>query len=417
MSNQQREFKPKKRGMGQGPMGHGGMAPGEKAKDAKGTFKKLMKYIGVYKIGFIVVFLFAIGSTVFTVIGPKILGEATDEIFTGFMRKLGGGSGIDFGIIGRIIVFLIGLYVASAIFSFIQGWIVTGVTQKITYRMRREMSEKICRLPMRYFDKMTHGEVLSRFTNDVDTLGTSLNQSLTQIVTSICALIGIAIMMLTISPLLTLITVLILPISVLLMGIIMKKSQKHFVAQQANLGHVNGQVEEIFGGHNVVKLFNGEEKALEDFNKVNKDLYESAWKSQFLSGTMMPIMSFVGNLGYVAVAVFGAFLMIKGRIQLGDIQAFIQYVKNFTQPISQIAQVSNMFQSTMAAAERVFEFLQEEEEDVTVENPVSIEGLEGNVRFNHVKFGYDPEKTIINDFSCDVKQGQKVAIVGPTGAG
>ncbi len=415
MSNQQREFKPKKRGMGHGPMG--GMAPGEKAKDAKGTFKKLMQYIGVYKIGFIVVFLFAIGSTVFTVIGPKILGEATTEIFKGFMRKLGGGSGIDFGYIGQIIAFLIGLYVASAIFSFIQGWIVTGVTQKITYRMRREMSEKICRLPMRYFDKMTHGEVLSRFTNDVDTLGTSLNQSLTQIVTSICALIGIAIMMLTISPLLTLITVVILPVSVLLMGIIMKKSQKHFVAQQANLGHVNGQVEEIFGGHNVVKLFNGEEKALEDFNKVNKDLYESAWKSQFLSGTMMPIMSFVGNLGYVAVAVIGAFLMIRGRIQLGDIQAFIQYVKNFTQPISQIAQVSNMFQSTMAAAERVFEFLEEEEEDVTVENPVSIKGLEGNVRFNHVKFGYDPEKTIINDFSCDVKQGQKVAIVGPTGAG
>ncbi len=415
MSDTQREFKSKKRG----GMGHGmgGMAPGEKAKDTKGTLKKLMNYIGSYKIGFLFVLLFAIGSTVFTVIGPKILGNATTEIFRGFASKLGGGEGIDFGYIGEIIMLLIGLYVTSAVFSFIQGWIVTGVTQKISYRMRRELSEKISRLPMKYFDKMTHGEVLSRFTNDVDTLGTSLNQSLTQIVTSICTLIGIAIMMLTISPLLTLITIVILPISMVLMGIIMKRSQKHFVAQQENLGHVNGQVEEVFGGHNVVKLFNGEEKVLEDFNKVNKDLYDSAWKSQFLSGTMMPIMSFVGNLGYVAVAVIGAVLMINGTIQLGDIQAFIQYVKSFTQPISQIAQVSNMFQSTLAAAERVFEFLEEEEEDVTVENPVSIEGLEGNVVFDHVKFGYNEDKIIIKDFSCTVKQGQKVAIVGPTGAG
>ena len=415
MSNQQREFKPKKHGIGHGPMR--GMAPGEKAKDVKGTLKKLMNYIGAYKIGFFFVFLFAVGSTVFTVIGPKILGKATTEIFKGFARKLSGGEGIDFGYIGNIVIILIALYITSAIFAFIQGWIVTGVTQKISFRMRKEMSEKISRLPMKYFDKMTHGEVLSRFTNDVDTLGTSLNQSLTQIVTAICTLIGIAIMMLTISPLLTLITILILPISMLLMGIIMKKSQKHFVDQQANLGHVNGQVEEVFGGHNVVKLFNGEEKVLEDFNQVNKDLYGSAWKSQFLSGTMMPIMSFVGNLGYVAVAVIGAVLMINGTIQLGDIQAFIQYVKSFTQPISQIAQVSNMFQSTLAAAERVFEFLEEEEEDVKVENPVRIKGLEGNVSFQHVKFGYNPEKTIINDFSCEVSQGQKVAIVGPTGAG
>ncbi len=415
MSNKQREFKPKKHGIGHGPMR--GMAPGEKAKDVKGTLKKLMNYIGAYKIGFFFVFLFAVGSTVFTVIGPKILGKATTEIFKGFARKLGGGEGIDFGYIGNIVIILIALYITSAIFAFIQGWIVTGVTQKISFRMRKEMSEKISRLPMKYFDKMTHGEVLSRFTNDVDTLGTSLNQSLTQIVTAICTLIGIAIMMLTISPLLTLITILILPISMLLMGIIMKKSQKHFVDQQANLGHVNGQVEEVFGGHNVVKLFNGEEKVLEDFNQVNKDLYGSAWKSQFLSGTMMPIMSFVGNLGYVAVAVIGAVLMINGTIQLGDIQAFIQYVKSFTQPISQIAQVSNMFQSTLAAAERVFEFLEEEEEDVKVENPVRIKGLEGNVSFQHVKFGYNPEKTIINDFSCEVSQGQKVAIVGPTGAG
>lgn len=397
--------------------GHGPMAPGEKAKDIKGTTKKLMNYIGTYKIGFFIVFLFAVASTVFTVIGPKILGKATTAIFEGFSRKIGGGDGIDFGYIGEIVMILVILYLLSALFSFVQGWIVTGVTQKITYRMRKEMSEKISRLPMKYFDKMTHGEVLSRFTNDVDTLGTSLNQSLTQIVTSICTVIGVAIMMLTISPLLTLITVVILPISLLMMGFIMKRSQKHFTAQQSNLGHVNGQVEEVFGGHNVVKLFNGEEKVLADFNKVNKDLYDSAWKSQFLSGTMMPIMSFVGNLGYVAVAVIGALLMINGRILLGDIQAFIQYVKSFTQPISQIAQVSNMFQSTLAAAERVFEFLEEEEEDVTVENPVSIEGLEGNVTFDHVQFGYNEDKTIIHDFSCQVKQGQKVAIVGPTGAG
>lgn len=397
--------------------GHGPMGPGEKAKDKKGTMKKLMKYIGAYKIGFLFVFLFAVASTVFTVIGPKILGEATSEIFKGFTSKIGGGEGIDFGFIGEIVFLLVILYVLSAIFSFIQGWIVTGVTQKLSFRMRKEMSEKISRLPMKYFDKMTHGEVLSRFTNDVDTLGTSLNQSLTQIVTSICTVIGVAIMMLTISPLLTLITILILPISIIMMGFIMKRSQKHFTAQQTTLGHVNGQVEEVFGGHNVVKLFNGEEKVLEDFNKVNKDLYDSAWKSQFLSGTMMPIMSFVGNLGYVAVAVIGALLMINGRILIGDIQAFIQYVKSFTQPISQIAQVSNMFQSTLAAAERVFEFLEEEEEDVTVENPVSIEGLEGNVSFEHVQFGYNEEKIIINDFSCQVKQGQKVAIVGPTGAG
>lgn len=397
--------------------GHGPMAPGEKAKDIKGTTKKLMNYIGTYKIGFFIVFLFAVASTVFTVIGPKILGKATTAIFEGFSRKIGGGDGIDFGYIGEIVMILVILYLLSALFSFVQGWIVTGVTQKITYRMRKEMSEKISRLPMKYFDKMTHGEVLSRFTNDVDTLGTSLNQSLTQIVTSICTVIGVAIMMLTISPLLTLITVVILPISLLMMGFIMKRSQKHFTAQQSNLGHVNGQVEEVFGGHNVVKLFNGEEKVLADFNKVNKDLYDSAWKSQFLSGTMMPIMSFVGNLGYVAVAVIGALLMINGRILLGDIQAFIQYVKSFTQPISQIAQVSNMFQSTLAAVERVFEFLEEEEEDVTVENPVSIEGLEGNVTFDHVQFGYNEDKTIIHDFSCQVKQGQKVAIVGPTGAG
>lgn len=398
-----------------GPMGK--MGAGEKAKDVKGTMKKLMGYFGSYKVGFLFVFIFAVASTLFNVVGPKILGKATTAIGEGMISKLQGGSGIDFKYIGKIVIIMIVLYGISAVFSFIQGWVVTGVTQKNCYRMRNEMSLKINRLPMKYFDKMTHGEVLSRFTNDVDTLGQSLNQSLSQIVTAITTLIGIAIMMLTISPILTLLTVIILPISMVLMGAIMKVSQKHFTEQQVNLGHVNGQVEEVFGGHNVVKLFNGEEKVTSEFNEMNDKLYESAWKSQFLSGMMMPIMTFVGNLGYVGVAVGGAVLMINGRITVGDIQAFISYVKQFTQPIGQIAQVSNMFQSTIAAAERVFEFLEEEEEDVTVPNPVSVEGLEGNVEFKNVQFGYNPDKTIINDFSCKVKQGQKVAIVGPTGAG
>lgn len=402
-----------------GPMGGpmGGGAQGEKAKDIKGTMKKLLKYFGSYKFGFLFVFIFAIGSTVFNVIGPKILGKATTAIGTGMVSKLQGGDGIDFSYIGKIVITMTILYAVSALFALIQGYIVTGVSQKICYRMRKEMSEKMNRLPMKYFDKMTNGEVLSRFTNDVDTLGQSLNQSLSQIVSAITTIIGVAIMMLTISPILTLITIIILPVSMGFMGIIMKHSQKHFTAQQVNLGHVNGQVEEVFGGHNVVKLFNAEEKVTEDFNEMNEKLYESAWKSSFLSGIMMPVMTFVGNLGYVAVAVGGAVLMIGGKITVGDIQAFIQYVKQFTQPIGQVAQVSNMFQSTIAAAERVFEFLDEEEEDVTVPNPTSIEGLEGNVEFKHVKFGYKEDKTIINDFSCKVKQGQKVAIVGPTGAG
>lgn len=401
----------KRRGpMGMGPGGMGG--PGEKAKDFKGTFKKLVNYIGVYKISLLIVMIFAIASTVFNVVGPKILGKATTEVYNGIT-----GKGIDFTYIGKILIFMLVLYVTSAIFSFIQGWVMTGISKKISFRMREEMSQKLNRLPMKYFDKMTYGEVLSRFTNDVDTLNQSLNQSLSQIITSVTMLVGITIMMLTISPLLTLITILILPFSMVFMGIIMKKSQKYFAAQQENLGHVNGQVEEVFGGHNVVKLFNREEKVLEEFKATNEKLYESAWKSQFLSGLMMPIMTFVGNLGYLAVAVVGAWLKIKGTIEVGDILAFIQYVKQFTQPIGQIAQVSNMFQSTIAAAERVFEFLEEVEEDVVVENPVSIEGLEGNVEFEHVRFGYNEDKTIINDFSCKVKQGQKVAIVGPTGAG
>ncbi|MDO5522037.1 MAG: ABC transporter ATP-binding protein [bacterium] len=414
MSNEGRQRRRGPMG-GHGPMG-GGPA-GEKAKDTKGTMNKLLKYFGSYKIGFLLVFIFAIGSTLFNVIGPKILGKATTAIGTGMMSKLRGGEGIDFTYIGKIVIIMTLLYAVSAIFGLIQGFVVTGISQKICYRMRKEMSSKMNRLPMKYFDKMTNGEVLSRFTNDVDTLGQSLNQSLSQIVSAITTIIGIAIMMLTISPILTLITVIILPVSMAFMGIIMKKSQKHFTAQQVNLGHVNGQVEEVFGGHNVVKLFNGEEKVTADFNEMNDKLYESAWKSSFLSGVMMPVMTFVGNLGYVAVAVGGAILMINGRITIGDIQAFIQYVKQFTQPIGQVAQVSNMFQSTIAAAERVFEFLEEEEEDVTVPNPVSVEGLEGNVEFRDVKFGYNEDKTIINDFSCKVAQGEKVAIVGPTGAG
>ncbi|MDO5291713.1 MAG: ABC transporter ATP-binding protein [bacterium] len=413
MSNEQRG---RKHGpMGGGPMG--GRPSGEKAKDVKGTVNKLLKYFGSYKIGFLLVFVFAIGSTLFNVIGPKILGKATTAIGTGMMSRLRGGDGIDFTYIGKIVIIMTILYAISALFGLIQGFVVTGISQKICYRMRKEMSSKMNRLPMKYFDKMTNGEVLSRFTNDVDTLGQSLNQSLSQIVSAITTIIGVAIMMLTISPILTLITIIILPISMGFMGFIMKKSQKHFTAQQVNLGHVNGQVEEVFGGHNVVKLFNGEEKVTADFNEMNDKLYESAWKSSFLSGVMMPVMTFVGNLGYVAVAVGGAILMINGKITVGDIQAFIQYVKQFTQPIGQVAQVSNMFQSTIAAAERVFEFLGEEEEDVTVPNPVSVEGLEGNVEFKDVKFGYNEDKTIINDFSCKVAQGEKVAIVGPTGAG
>lgn len=417
MSNTQREFKPKRKGP-MGPMGHGPMGgSGEKAKDFKGTSKKLMNYIGNYKIGIFFVFIFAVASTIFNVVGPKILGKATTEIFNGISSKMRGGTGIDFGYIGKILIIMLLLYVLSSMFSLVQGWIMTGISQKVSFRMRTEMSQKINRLPMKYFDRMTHGEVLSRFTNDVDTLGQSMNQSITQIITSVTTIIGIIIMMLTISPVLTLITVLILPLSAVFMGTIMKKSQKYFTAQQENLGHVNGQVEEVFGGHNVVKLFNGEEKVLEDFRKTNEKLYESAWKSQFLSGLMMPVMTFVGNLGYVSVAIVGALLAIRGSIKIGDIQAFIQYVRSFTQPIGQIAQVSNMFQSTLAAAERVFEFLEEEEEDVVVEKPTSIEGLEGNVEFEHVQFGYSADKIIINDFSLQVKQGQKVAIVGPTGAG
>jgi len=402
-----------------GPMGggpHGGMGAGEKAKDFKGTIKKLMKYLSEYKIGLIFVLLFAIGSTIFNIAGPKILGKATTEIFTGLVGKVSGSSGIDFEKIAHILIFLMCLYVTSAIFSFIQGYIMTGVSQKLTYRLRKEISEKINRMPMNYFDTRTHGEVLSRVTNDIDTLSQSLNQSATQIITSFTTIIGVLIMMLSISPLMTLVALLILPISLGLISTIVKRSQRHFKNQQEYLGHVNGQVEEVYGGH-IVKAFNKEADVIKEFDETNEILYQSAWKSQFFSGMMMPIMQFVGNLGYVAVAILGGYLAIKKTIEVGDIQSFIQYVRNFTQPITQVAQVANMLQSTAAASERVFEFLEEEEEDQFAQNPVSVEGLEGNVEFDHVHFGYNADKIIINDFSAKVKQGQKIAIVGPTGAG
>ncbi len=400
-----------------GPMGHGPGMPGEKAKDFKGTMKKLMSYLSEFKAAIFFVVLFAVGSTVFNIAGPKILGKATTELFNGLIGKVSGGAGIDFGRIGRILVFLLGLYVCSALFSFIQGYLMTGVSQKMTYRMRREISEKIQRLPMDYFDKISHGEILSRITNDVDTLSQSLNQSATQMITSAASIIGVLVMMLSISPLMTLIALLILPVSVGFISAIVKRSQKYFKDQQEYLGHVNGQVEEVYGGHNIVKAFNKEADVIAEFDRDNDILCESAWKSQFLSGMMMPIMQFVGNLGYVAVVILGGYLAMKKTIEVGDIQSFIQYVRNFTQPIQQAAQVANMLQSTAAASERVFEFLDEKEEDQTVPDAVSIEGLEGRVEFDHVRFGYNPQHTIIHDFSAQVEPGQKIAIVGPTGAG
>jgi len=389
----------------------------EKAKDFKGTMKKLMGYLTQYKIGLLLVVIFAIGSTIFNIAGPKILGKATTELFHGLISKVSGGSGIDFDKIAKILIGLMCLYVCSALFSFIQGYIMTGVSQKLTYRMRKEISEKIDRLPMGYFDKMTHGEILSRITNDVDTLSQSLNQSATQVITSVATIIGVLVMMLSISPLMTVIAILILPLSMGLIGMIVKRSQRYFKEQQEYLGYVNGQVEEVYGGHNIVKAFNKEDDVIDEFDRDNDRLYRSAWKSQFFSGMMMPIMQFVGNLGYVGVSILGGYLAIKQTIEVGDIQSFFQYIRNFTQPIQQIAQVTNLLQSSAAASERVFEFLEEPEEELQPENPDSIEGLEGNVQFEHVKFGYNPDKIIVNDFSADVHDGQKIAIVGPTGAG
>lgn len=373
--------------------------------------------MGAYRYGLLAVLLFAVGGTAFQILGPKILSKATTEIFHGLMAKVSGNGGIAFDKIGRILLILLGVYVFGACLSFIQGWIMTGISQKLCYRFRDEISRKINRMPLKYFESRTIGDVLSRITNDVDTLGQSLNQSVTQLITSAATIIGIFIMMLSISPVMTLIALVILPVSGALIGIVVKFSQKYFVAQQNYLGKVNGQVEEVYSGHNIVKAFNREEQALKEFNETNDALYQSAWKSQFFSGMMQPIMMFVGNLGYVAVAVSGGLLAIKGTIEVGDIQAFIQYVKNFTQPIVQAAQVSNMLQSMAAAAERVFEFLDEEEEDVEGIYPVSPRQIEGAVCFEHVKFGYQPDKIIIHDFSSEIKPGQMVAIVGPTGAG
>ena len=407
----------KNRNMGRrGPGGHGGMLPGEKAKDFKGTTRKILSYIGSYKIAIVLVMISAVAGTVFNIVGPKVLSKATTEIFNGLVSKVSGGAGIDFHKIGVILLILLGLYCVSALFSFIQGYIMSGISQKLSFRMRKEISEKINRMPLAYFESKTVGEVLSRITNDVDTFGMSLNQSITTLITSVTTLIGVFIMMMTISPLMTLIALVILPISAFLISVVVKHSQKYFKAQQEYLGDINGTIEESYSGHTIIKAFNREEKVNQDFQDTNAKLYSSAWKSQFLSGLMQPIMTFVGNLGYVAVAVTGSMLAVAGSITVGDIQAFIQYVRSFTQPITQIAQVFNMLQSMAAAAERIFEFLDEEEEPVT-ENPVRLENIKGEVDFEHVRFGYDPQKPVIHDFTCHVEPGSMVAIVGPTGAG
>ena len=406
-----------------GPMGGPGKGPGrgapiEKAKDFKGTTKKLVKdYLSQYKIPLIIVMIFAIGSTIFSIVGPKILGNATTEIFNGLVNKISGNGGIDFNKVGTILLTLLGLYIISAIFSFIQGLVMTRVAQKLTYTMRNNLIKKINTLPMNYFDQKTNGEVLSIITNDIDTLGMNLNQSITQIITAICTLVGIAIMMISISWQMTLISLIVMPIGAFLVKIIVGKSQKYFKMQQDYLGHVNGQVEEIFSGLTIVKAFNGEDKAREEFSKANSQLYKSAWKSQFLSGLMHPIMNFVSNIGYVGVAMAGGYLAIKGTITVGNIQSFIQYNKQFTQPINQIAQVSSMLQAMVAATERIFEFLEQDEEVETNKPGVTTKGLRGNIKFEHVKFGYNPEQIVIKDFNANVHEGQKIAIVGPTGAG
>lgn len=402
-----------------GPGGRGPIGAGEKPKDMKKTVGKLVRYMKPFHAMIILVIVCALLSAGFSIAGPKILGNATQLIYEGFVAKIQGSGGIDFDGIAKVLLTVLAIYIISAILSFVQGLMMTDVSQKICYKLRKEMSEKIHRLPMNYYDTKTHGEVLSRITNDVDTLGQSLNQSITQLITSVTTLLGVLVMMLTISPLLTLVSVVILPISVAMIGFIIKKSQKYFKSQQEYLGHVNGQVEEIYGGHTIVKAFNKENDVIEEFKKTNDVLYDSAWRSQFLSGLMQPVMAFVGNLGYVVVAILGGIMNIKGSMNVGDIQSFITYVKQFTNPIGQIAQVTNMLQSSVAAAERVFEFLDEEEEDQKAINhaPVSINELSGNVQFENVHFGYNPEKIIINDFSANVSQGQKIAIVGPTGAG
>ncbi len=391
----------------------------EKPKNLKETFSKLLGYLRPYRLQLGVVIVFAIGSAAFSIVGPKILGRATTNIFEGLVAKIAGlpGGGIDFGYLGNIILILIGLYLLSAFFSFVQGFIVTGVAQKISYNLRREISQKVNRLPLKYFDTVTHGEVLSRVTNDVDTVSQSLSQSTSQIITSGTSFIGVLIMMISISWQMTLAAILMLPISMALVMVVVKRSQKYFVAQQKNLGYVNGHIEEVYGGHNVMKAFNAEEQVIEEFNKINGELYDSAWKSQFLSGMMMPIMVFIGNLGYVVVSILGGWLAVRKVIEVGDILSFIQYIRNFTQPVNQLAQISNVLQSTAAAAERVFEFLDEKEEEEDITIPHKLDGIEGRVTFEKVRFGYKEDQTIIKGFSADIKPGQRIAIVGPTGAG
>jgi ATP-binding cassette, subfamily B, multidrug efflux pump len=400
-----------------GPMAHMGGAPVVKAKDLKGAFKKLLEYIGKHKKLVWISLIFAVLSTIGSIAGPKILGEATTVLFEGIFEQIRGTGEIDFDYIGRILLIVLGLYLASAIFLYILGLIMAKVATDVSYRLRKDVSEKINRLPLKYFDKTSHGDVLSRVTNDIDTINQSLSSSLTQVITSICTLIGVFVMMLTISWKMTLVSLIILPISMVMMGTIMKKSQKYFKTQQKTLGDLNGHVEEMFSGHIIMKAFNGEEKSIEKFNKTNNKLYNSAWKAQFLTGLMMPLMFFIGNLGYVAVAIYGGYLAFAAEITVGDIQAFTQYVRSFTRPLSQIAQIGNTLQGTAAAAERVFEFLDEEELVAESENPIKVEHIEGHVEFKNVKFGYYSFETIVKDFSAIAKPGQKVAIVGPTGAG
>ena len=400
-----------------GRMGRGRMN-GEKAKDFSGAVKKLLRYMSKYKIRLIGMMIFAIVGTVFNIVGPKILGKATTELFNGLVAKVNGTGGIDFDKIGKILLWTLGLYLCSAAFSFVQGFIMTGISNDVSYSLRKDISGKMNRLPMKYYESRTYGEVLSRITNDVDTLQQGLNQSITQLITSVTTLIGVFIMMLSINVWMTLCALLILPCSMFIISKVMKRSQKYFRQQQKYLGDVNGQVEEVYAGQNIVKAFNKEDAVMATFEETNKKLYESGWKSQFFSGMMMPIMQFVGNIGYVMVALLGGFMTIKGAIEVGDIQSFFQYIRNFTQPVQQIAQVTNMMQSAAAASERVFEFLEEEEEEQTVEHPVTLEnGVEGHVTFEHVSFGYRPDQIIIKDFSEQVQPGQKIAIVGPTGAG
>ena len=402
-----------------GGMGGGHMKMGqEKAKDFKGTMKKLISYLSPYKLAILLVIVFAIGSSVFNIVGPKILGNATTKIFEGLVSKVSNsGGGIDFDAIFRTLTILASLYIISSIFSFIQTFITSDISQKVSYNLRKSISEKINKLPLNYYDRKTNGEVLSRVTNDIDAISQNLNQILSQMITSATTLIGVLIMMLSISVTMTLVSLIVIPLSLVMIMLVVKKSQKHFRAQQEYLGHTNGHIEEMYSGHNIMKAFNGEEKAIEEFDKLSDTLYNSAWKSQFLSGMMMPIMTFIGNLGYVIVAIMGGFLAIRNKIQVGDILAFIQYVRSFMQPIAQTAQIANVMQQTAAAAERVFEFLEEEEVVEDVKNPISTEGIEGAVEFEHVRFGYNEDKIIINDFSINIKPGQKVAIVGPTGAG